>query len=97
MPEKKKKNINEKCNEEVIDNYKGCLEIISSVNKWNLIEVKAPEDDKKPERIAGVVMGEPCFIEFVNKAITSYMDKKVIMEMMKDIFSDEKENGPTKH
>lgn len=92
-PKKKTKKTDENCNKEATDNYKGCLATVCGVKGWESIEVKDPGKDEA----AGVVIGEPRFIEFVHKALINYMTKTAFMEMMKDVLSGEKENEPTKH
>lgn len=94
----KKKIENPICKKEVSKNFKGCIEVISKEKKWDFVEVRGLSGDGSQDVESGVIMGEPRFIEFINKAIHSYYGGEVIMKIMKDVMNRNGEGGkPTTH
>lgn len=88
-----KKTENE-CSREVSKNLSGCFKVISETKKWDVVEVSSPEGDKH-EGVCGVIMGEPEFIQFVNKAIIDYKGNLAITKIMKEMII--KSDKPTRH
>jgi hypothetical protein len=92
------------CAKEVTDNFKGCLDSVAKAKGWDIVDVTSINKDMTglEEDICGVVMGEPAFVAFVNKAIITYTGKVTLIDIdiMKDIkkgMEEPEEEGPTRH
>lgn len=87
----------ENCSKEVSENYKGCLANVCETKGWDIVEIKGSEEGKNPDEAAGIIMGEPRFIEFIGKAIVARQAHTEVVKMMQEAFVKAGGKKPTTH